>query len=265
MTTHLEARHHAESSLQLVFGEPTSTSRDEGRHLTGVGCLETSYGQGWKGAGRGSNNMGAIQAGSSWTGDTFEYTDTHPNDDGTSTPYRIAFRKYATPAEGWADLCRVMYVYLGRRVVRERAQQNDTYGVSRTLHETHYYEGFGKTVAERIRNHYRALSRSIGAADTYVTNHRHTPADAEPLVTIPPTIRRWAGYRGGSEREAVKQLQRELRLAADGLFGPITEQTVRDYQAAHTDAQGAELAVDGIVGPKTWTALLTDDYVPEAV
>ena len=40
-------------------------------------------------------------------------------------------------------------------------------------------------------------------------------------------------------------------LVVDGDFGPLTQQAVRDFQAANG------LAVDGIVGPNTWTEILT--------
>lgn len=44
-------------------------------------------------------------------------------------------------------------------------------------------------------------------------------------------------------------------LKTDGVFGPETEQKVKDFQKF--GAEGAPLAVDGIVGPATWTRLLT--------
>jgi hypothetical protein len=44
---------------------------------------------------------------------------------------------------------------------------------------------------------------------------------------------------------------------ADGDFGPITDSAVRGYQAAY----GEGVKTDGIVGPKTWTAL---DYLADA-
>ncbi|GAA0896335.1 peptidoglycan-binding domain-containing protein [Virgisporangium aurantiacum] len=61
--------------------------------------------------------------------------------------------------------------------------------------------------------------------------------------------------RVGSTGYAVTRLQRALTAAlsrtvsADGQFGPLTEQAVRDYQTARS------LGADGIVGPLTWTAL----------
>lgn len=53
----------------------------------------------------------------------------------------------------------------------------------------------------------------------------------------------------GSRGEEVKTLQRKLNLIADGIFGSITDETVRAFQKEHG------LTVDGIVGDKTWAAL----------
>jgi N-acetylmuramoyl-L-alanine amidase len=47
----------------------------------------------------------------------------------------------------------------------------------------------------------------------------------------------------------VRFLQRKLSVDADGIFGPITEEAVRRFQA------GKGLTVDGIVGRQTWAAL----------
>jgi Putative peptidoglycan binding domain len=66
-----------------------------------------------------------------------------------------------------------------------------------------------------------------------------------------PTIKK------GSRGEAVKLLQRMLKSyglafdpgSVDGDFGPITETAVKMFQSVHS------LTVDGIVGPKTWSAL----------
>jgi peptidoglycan hydrolase-like protein with peptidoglycan-binding domain len=60
----------------------------------------------------------------------------------------------------------------------------------------------------------------------------------------------------GSEGEAVLALQSQLNarggsLAVDGDFGPVTAAAVRTYQ------QQRNLDVDGIVGPQTWSALVS--------
>jgi len=47
----------------------------------------------------------------------------------------------------------------------------------------------------------------------------------------------------------VKRLQEKLGIGADGVFGAGTEQAVRDFQ------QSNGLAVDGIAGPDTFTAM----------
>lgn len=163
MTTHQQARSYAEQALRTVFvDEPT---RGEIWALAGVAFLETAYGDGWKGTGAGSNNMGAIQCGPSWKGDRFGYTDTHPNSDGSSTPYHIDFRKYATPLEGWIDLAKVVYVNRGRSIVRDAAKLESWADVSAGLYKTAYYEGRGKTPADRIHNHLLALESAIAKAN----------------------------------------------------------------------------------------------------
>ena len=55
--------------------------------------------------------------------------------------------------------------------------------------------------------------------------------------------------RKGSRGSEVTTLQSKLHLIPDGIFGPITDEAVRDFQKSHA------LKADGIVGPKTWAAL----------
>lgn len=243
MTTHAQAREYAKAALIRRFGgEPTA---GEVKALAGVACLETSYGDGWKGAGKGSFNMGAIQCGANWKGERFSYIDTHPTKDGKNVPYRIDFRKYPTVDAGWDDLVNVVFINRGRQRVREAAQGGDFYLVSKRLHDTGYYEGFGKTVPDRIQNHYRALARSIASADG-------APRPVVPVASIPPTV------RFGDTGDAVRMLQREIRLAADGIFGKATARALIAYQELHG------LLNDGVCGPQTWAKLLGDDFQPAA-
>jgi peptidoglycan hydrolase-like protein with peptidoglycan-binding domain len=74
---------------------------------------------------------------------------------------------------------------------------------------------------------------------------------------MPPTIQ--TGSTGQAVREAQYLLARPHFLTApdiDGVFGPQTKQAVQQFQQDHG------LAVDGIVGPATWSALLADYAIP---
>lgn len=67
---------------------------------------------------------------------------------------------------------------------------------------------------------------------------------------VRPTLRK------GAKGESVKELQNLLKkkgfnLQADGDFGPITEDCVKEYQ------KSKKLEVDGIVGKNTWNSLLS--------
>lgn len=65
-------------------------------------------------------------------------------------------------------------------------------------------------------------------------------------LPIPRTIKK------GNTGRAVKAVQSILGdLTIDGKFGAKTDAAVRAYQSKHG------LTVDGIVGPKTWTSMLT--------
>jgi hypothetical protein len=70
-----------------------------------------------------------------------------------------------------------------------------------------------------------------------------TPASTTAKVSTLRTLRK------GSVGPDVALLQRRLGIGADGNFGPLTDQAVRNWQAAH------DLVTDGVVGPKTWASL----------
>lgn len=55
----------------------------------------------------------------------------------------------------------------------------------------------------------------------------------------------------GSRGTDVVTLQKRLNLHPDGIFGPLTDEAVREFQKANG------LTVDGIVGAKTWAKLGT--------
>ncbi len=71
-----------------------------------------------------------------------------------------------------------------------------------------------------------------------------------------PVERQGRPSPGPLGEEPIRTVQRLLRerghpgVAADGVFGPITADAVRTFQTS------AGLAVDGIVGDRTWPALV---------
>ncbi|HZI44442.1 MAG TPA: peptidoglycan-binding protein [Ilumatobacter sp.] len=56
--------------------------------------------------------------------------------------------------------------------------------------------------------------------------------------------------RQGASGDAVRWVQMRVGCVPDGKFGPATERALREFQ------RGAGLADDGVVGPKTWAALV---------
>lgn len=84
----------------------------------------------------------------------------------------------------------------------------------------------------------------------YVCRPAYRTSAAQPPENDPPL----PVLSRGTSGESVRALQLLLSgcgygLEADGIFGPLTEQAVRDYQRARG------LAVDGIVGRMTWESL----------
>ncbi len=107
------------------------------------------------------------------------------------------------------------------------------------------YWGLGKGLTfDFIPGESSKSSQEIGTA---VKDEKKTTT-AKKKVSY-PTLKR------GSTGELVTQLQMLLArdgssLAVDGIFGPGTQSAVRAFQKKH------KLEVDGIVGPKTWSELL---------
>jgi len=162
--------------------------------------------------------------------------DSYPDADGKDHWYTTKFRKYPDAEAGWADLAVIMYK--NRPTVLMAASAGDAYGVSANLYSTKYYTGRGKTAAERIAGHQKALLRNLIAQCKAL---KEPPP--ESVVMPAPVLKR------GTISEDVKTIQRWAGLVADGVFGSITETWVKEFQSVHG------LNPDGVVGDKTWKAL----------
>ncbi|MEU8821232.1 peptidoglycan-binding protein [Actinoplanes sp. NPDC048796] len=77
--------------------------------------------------------------------------------------------------------------------------------------------------------------------------------------------------RSGDRGDAVKSVQEEFQYRnqsgdpnnaplVDGIFGPVTETVVIDWQQFLHDNDEPAMAVDGIVGPMTWQSLISGMY-----
>jgi peptidoglycan hydrolase-like protein with peptidoglycan-binding domain len=262
MGIHAAERVNVDAGFTLNFArEPTLV---ESQVCQGVDWLETNYGRGWKGAGVGSRNRGAVQAGHPPCNTTtsFMYTDTHPNGDGTSTTYSICFKKYADDISACSDMERYIVgtTSAPKQNVLDACARGDLYGVSAGMHANHYYEGFGRTVADRIENHRKALAAAIKRRCDELDEPMPsgTPTVIQKIVRVAqgvfnapkqPTLRR------GSFGTAVKDWQRFLGVVADGAFGPVTESMTIAWQGQHKNVvTGKPLKIDGVVGTETWAA-----------
>lgn len=159
--------------------------------VAAVGMLETACGEGWKGAGIGSHNKGAIQSTKAWRaagGKEFTYQDSHPVDQKDGKPksvlYSVGFRKYDTSLDGWKDLVKLL---LKMGVIGPgspaRAGVQNIRNVSVRMKDAGYYEGFGNNREERINNHHKALSKS---ANVFLPVARTFDYTTPPPIVVAP-------------------------------------------------------------------------------
>lgn len=259
MTTHAQAREYATKAFIAKYNRVPSLH--EAQVMCGVGFLESHYSDSWRNDGTGSFNVGCIQKSKPpCDPDTsFKYTDTHPNADGTSTPYSVCFWKYPTPEMGWTHFTKILYV--DRPTVLAAATKGDLYNVSYELRRTTYYEGFGATRAAQVANHLKALTSAVKA---------QCLALGEPFPDSAASFRDQVGkvvgsvipvgtrtLRRGMRGDDVKAWQMALNqtsggfmpIVTDGCFGPNTEYLTGVWQKAHG------LVADSVVGKKTRAAM----------
>lgn len=62
--------------------------------------------------------------------------------------------------------------------------------------------------------------------------------------------------RKGSKGDAVRTIQANVHVYVDGVYGDDTTAKVKEFQKSHKDADGKPLVVDGVVGAKTWWAII---------
>lgn len=208
---HEWARGVIQRAFPTVMGRQPTES--EIQAVQAVAHLESSYGSGWKGAGRGSNNWGAIQCGSSCKVNgrcdpsvSFEHRDSTPQPDGTNKWYVTCFKKYPTPEAGAADLIKTLFLSERKSVkgtdktktrgelLQEAVARGDLRAFSEAMYDTVYYEGTGKDKETRVSRHMGALNRAL--KDMTKSSNRQiamidggssSPASVLPAQTSPYT------------------------------------------------------------------------------
>lgn len=174
---HEWARGVIQAAFPKVMGRAPTES--EIQAVQAIAHLESSYGRGWKGKAKGSNNWGAIQCGSCKKNGrcdpntSFEHRDSTPQPDGTNKWYVTCFKKYPTPEEGAADLIKTLFRSKRKAVkgsdkemtrgelLSDAAARGDLRGFSEAMYDTVYYEGTGKDKATRVQRHMGAMQRAL--------------------------------------------------------------------------------------------------------
>ena len=92
-----------------------------------------------------------------------------------------------------------------------------------------------------------ALTKRINGGDIGLADRKQRYGVAMQALTgdIPPRAPVTQTLRVGSRGDGVKQMQRKLGIAADGVFGPGTAKAVKAWQEANG------LTPDGILGPQS--------------
>jgi peptidoglycan hydrolase-like protein with peptidoglycan-binding domain len=201
--------------------------------------------------GANSNNWGAVTAGQSWIGATFEHKDSRPNTDGSNSWYVTRFRAYPTADEGAQDLVRQVYKASGmfgdrEKLVLPAATAGDTLLFSTRLYATRYYTGFGASAEQRIAGHHAKVIDACVRIARALSEPMPDGSSAPALP--PPTLRQ--GMR--EPHDLIVQIQSIVGAAPlDGVFGPNTAKAVAHWQSIH------RLKQDSIWGPVCWMTART--------
>lgn len=158
------------------------------------------------------------------------------------------------------------YAALGDQTLKRGMNHNDVKQLQELLREKGYFTYststgyFGSITKQAVEQFQRDAGLSVdgivGPMTFRALNVTTPTADkkkAKPKASARTNSS--ALVRAGSRGKAVTDLQNKLKAlglysyAVDGIYGPITEKAVRQFQ------KQKGLQVDGIAGPQTWAAL----------
>ena len=95
----------------------------------------------------------------------------------------------------------------------------------------------------------KPIEFKIKEAQEIINQFPNVVNEVNNLNTVNKFFSKKLTERIGSKNNNVKEIQIKLNVKADGIFGPITQKAVINFQTKNN------LKVDGIVGPETWATL----------
>jgi murein DD-endopeptidase MepM/ murein hydrolase activator NlpD len=214
---HKWAREILERAFEKVMGRKPALQEIQLAQTTAL--METTYGTGWKGEGKNSNNWGAIQCadcpnkgkpvnGKCPTG-SFLQQDSSPTPSGKQKVYHWCYKSYPTPEAGAADLIKQIFVNKRRKdLTLDAAENRSIKDFSTAMYDSKYYEGTGKNREENINDHIYKMNKGL-AAITVALNERAQFSDYKNNSNT--------GFAIGSYQSPIKSDWR-----TSGVFDPVS-------------------------------------------
>lgn len=211
-----------------------------------VAWHETRYGLGWKNDGVGSFNMGAITV-KCGTAPSFKYEDSRFDAEKNAiVKYETCFRKYVNESDGMRDVIRTAL----RSNVRDLLAKKGLRGVAEGMYANKYYLGTAPDAETNIQRYHQALESAVNVI-------RRDTREPVPFVQrapefLPPPSQQASRFCSlpelseGSRGDAVSLWQRAIGVRDDGIFGPITAEATKRYQATKG------LPPTGVVNAESW-------------
>jgi hypothetical protein len=137
------------------------------RHETGFSSLKpfhkpaTAAAPEWYSYNYGAQQCGTVAKNGVCPDGCFPATDTSPTSTGASIPYLACFLVNPTEQAGAESLARLLTVRM--RGVASALPSGDCQVVAQAMRDARYFEGFGKTQAERVRGYAEALCRNASS------------------------------------------------------------------------------------------------------
>jgi hypothetical protein len=171
---------HAQAAAVVAQAAPDA-SFNEREAVRKIGFHESSYGAGWKGAGVGSNNWGAMQAPAGYKGPYFITGDSHAS----GQKYQGHFKKYATIVDGARDVWNWIKT---KPDVRAAANSGSTAALAAAMHKHGYFEGFSTNPSVAIAQYAAALDRAGTSGPVPGVPQIQAPLPGPLPPMVPPSV-----------------------------------------------------------------------------